>query len=196
MLDRYDSRVTILRGTARILAAATGLLLMYGITFALEGMTTRIPTTPAWELATGVLWTAPWVLLFCSGLQDAVTVTGKQWVLWLGGIAALLFLYYFDHYTSLSLVTKATLPPIALAVGLIPHLIRKMGFLFVLSSLAAGVGGGFVLFNIAVALFSPTAHFLTKPMWALLVTFCLSALTSGVLTVSELYGQVTRRFAT
>ena len=195
MLDKYDSRVTILRGTARILAAATGLLLMYGITFALEGMTTRIPTA-AWELATGVLWTAPWLMLFCSGLQDAVTVTGKQWVLWLGGIAALLFLYYFDHYTSLSLVTKAALPPIALAVGLIPHLIRKMGFLFVLSTLAAGVGGGFVPFDIAVTLFSPTAHFATKLIGALLVTFCLSALTSGVLTVSELYGQVTRRFAT
>jgi hypothetical protein len=111
MLDKYDSGVTILRGTARILSAATGLLLMYGITFALEGMTTRIPTTAAWgELATGVLWTAPWLLLFCSGLQDTVTVTGKQWVLWLGGIAALLFLYYFDHYKSLSLVTKAALP--------------------------------------------------------------------------------------
>jgi hypothetical protein len=136
------------------------------------------------------------LLLFCSGLQDAVAVTGKQWVLWLGGIAALLFLYYFDHYTSLSLVTKAALPPVALAVGLIPNLIRKMSFLFVLTSLAAGVGGGLVLFNIAVTLFSPMAHFATKFIAVLIVTFCLSALTSGVLTVSELYGQVTRRFAT
>ena len=195
MLDKYDSRVTILRGAARILAAATGLLLMYGITFALEGMTSRIPTTAAWELAAGVLWTAPWLLLFCSGLQDAVTVTGKQWVLWLGGIVALLFLYSCDHYTPLSLVTKAALPPVALAVGLIPQLIRKMGFLFVLTSLTAGVGGGFVLFNIAVTLYSPTAHFATKLIGALLVTFCLSALTSGVLTVAQLYGQVTRRFA-
>ena len=30
----YDSRVTILRGTASILASITGLLLVYGITFA------------------------------------------------------------------------------------------------------------------------------------------------------------------
>jgi hypothetical protein len=187
------TRVTTLRGTARVLAAVTGLLLMYGITFALEGMTTRIPTTAAWELATGVSWTAPWLLLFCSGLQDAVTVTGKQWVLWLGGMAALLFLYYFDHYTSLSLVTKAAVPPLALAVGLIPYLIRKMGFLFVLTSLAAAVGGGFVLFNIAITLFSATSHFATKLIGTLLVTFCLSALTNGVLTVSELYGNITRR---
>ena len=188
--------MTILRGAARILAATTGLLLAYGITFALEGMTTRIPTTATWELATVALWTAPWLLLFCSGLQDVVSVTGKQWVLWFGGIAALLFLYYFDHYTSLSLVTKAAMPPIALGVGLIPHFIRKMGFLFVLSSFAAGVAGTFVLYNIAVTLFTPTAHFATKVIGVLLVTFCLSAITSGVLAVFDLCRQMSRRFAT
>lgn len=188
--------MTILRGAARILAAATGLLLAYGITFALEGMTTRIPTTAMWELATGALWTAPWLLLFCSGLQDVVIVTGKQWVIWFGGIAALLFLYYFDHYTSLSLVTKTAGPPIAVAVGLIPHFIRKLGFLFVLSSVAAGAAGTLVLYNVAATLFSPTTHFATKVIGVLLVTFSLSAIASGVLTVFDVYRQVTRRFAT
>jgi chromate transport protein ChrA len=85
--------VLILRGTARILAAATGLLLVYRITFALEGMTTRIPTAAAWELATRALWTMPWLLLFCSGLEDVAVVTSKPWVVWFGGIVAL-FLYY------------------------------------------------------------------------------------------------------
>jgi hypothetical protein len=196
MLTSTISRVTILRGTARILAAATGLLLVYGVTFALEGMTTRIPTTATWELVTGALWTAPWLLLFCSGLQDVVIGTGKKWVLWFGSIAALLFLYYFDHFTSLSLLTKVAMPPIAVGVGLIPHFIRRMGFLFVLSSLAAGAGGGFVLFNIAATLFSPTSHFATKVIGALLVTFCLSAITSGVFAVFDLYRQVASRFAT
>jgi hypothetical protein len=185
----------VLRGTARILAAATGFLLMYSITYALEGMSTRIPTTATWELANGVLWTAPWLLLFFSGLQDLVIVTGKPWVLWLGGFAALLFLYYFDHYTSLSLVTKAAMPPIVVGVGLIPHFIRKMGFLFVLSALAAGIAGVFVLYHIAPLLFSPTAHAATKVIGASLVIFCLSGITSGVLTVFDLYRQVTRRFA-
>jgi hypothetical protein len=186
----------ILRGTARILAAATGLLLVYGITFALEGMTSRVPTTATLELATGALWTAPFLLLFCSGLQDVVIVTGKPSVLWFGVIAALLFLYYFDHYTSLSLVTKGAMPPIAVGVGLIPHFIRKMGFLFVLSSLAAGIAGFFVLYHVAPLLFSPTAHVATKVIGVSLATFCLSAITSGVLTVFDVYRQVARRFAT
>ena len=188
--------MTILRGSARILAAATGLLLVYGITFALEGMTTRIPRTATWELATGALWTAPWLLLFCSGLQDVTIVTGKQWVLWVGGFAALVFLYYFDHYTSLSAATKAAMPPITVTVGLIPHFIRKLGFLFVLSSLVAGAAGVFVLYTVAPTLVSPTTHFATKVIGVLLVTFCLSAITTGVLTVFDLYCQATRRFAT
>src|ERR1700756_649339 len=49
--DGCDSHVTILRGTVRVIAAA-GLLLLYATVYALEGMTTRIPITPARELAT------------------------------------------------------------------------------------------------------------------------------------------------
>jgi len=62
----------------------------------------------------------PWLLLFCSGLEDVAVVTGKPWVVWFGGIVALLFLYYFEHYTSLSFVTKAAMPPIAVDAGMIP----------------------------------------------------------------------------
>jgi hypothetical protein len=116
-------------------------------------------------------------------------------VLWVGGIAALLFLYYFDHYTSLSQLTKAAMPLIAISMGLVPHFVRKLGFLFVLSSLVAGVGGILVLYNIAATLFSSEAHFATRSIGALLVTFCLSAITSGVLTVFDLYRQLRRRFA-
>lgn len=192
----YDFRVIILRGTARVLAAATGLLLVYGIMFSLEGMTTRIPTTATWELTTGALWTTPWLLLFFSGLQDVVNVTGKKWVLWFGGMVALLFLYYFDHYTSLSLLTKAVMPPIAVGIGMIPCFTRKMGFLFVLSSLAAGIAGAVVLYHVAATVLSPTAHFTTAVIGALLATFCLSGITSGTLAVLDICRHVTRRLAT
>ena len=186
----------ILRGIARILAAATGLLLVYGMTFALEGMTTRIPTTAVSELVTAALWTIPWLLLFCSGLQYFVTVTGKQWVMWSGGIAALLFLYYFDHYTSLSFVTKAAMPPIAVGIGMIPYFIKKIGFLFVLSSLAAGVAGAFVLYNVAATVLSPTARFATALIGVLLVTFCVSGIASGMLAIYDFCRHLTRRLAT
>ena len=192
--DEYDSPVTILRGTARILAAVTGLLHVYGITFSLEGMTTRVPISAVRELATGSLWTALWLLLFCSGLQDFVIVTRKQWVLWLGVVAATLFLYYFDRYTSLSLLTKAAMPPIAVGLGLMPHFVRRMGFVFALSSLGAGVVGAVVLYYFAAAMLSPTTHFATRTIGVLVVTFCLTGITSGILAVFDIYRRLTHRF--
>ena len=167
----YDSGVTILRGTASILASITGLLLVYRIIFAFEGMTTRVPTSAAWELATGSLWTALWLLLFFSGLQDIVNVTHKQWVLWLGVVAVLVFLYYFDRYTSLSLLTKAAMPLIAAGLALVPHFIKRMGFLFSLSALAVGVVSATALYYFAATILLPTAHFATRTIGALSVIF-------------------------
>lgn len=188
--------MTILRGTARIVAAITGLLLVYGFTFAMEGMTTRIPTAASRELGIAGLFTSPWLLLFCSGLQDLVITTGKRWVMWLGGFAALMFLFYFGSYTSLSLLTKALMPPIAVGIGLIPHFIRKMGFMFTLASLAAGVAGAFVLYYLVITLLSPTTQFATKVIEALLVAFCTSGITSGAIEVLDIYRQMAHRFAT
>jgi hypothetical protein len=189
----YDSWVTILRGTASILASMTGLLLVYGIIFALEGMTTRVPTSAAWELTTASLWTALWLLLFFSGLQDLVKMTHKQWVLWIGVVAALVFLYYFDRYTSLSLLTKAAMPPIATGLGLVPHFVKRMGFVFTLSSLAVGVMSATALYHFATTMLSPTAHFATRTIGALIVIFCVTGITSGLLVSVGLYRQ-TRHF--
>jgi hypothetical protein len=186
-------RVTILRGTARILAAATGLLLTYGITFALEGMTTRIPTTATWELATTALWTAPWMLLFCSGVEDLSIISRKEVVLWIGVFAALLFLYYFDRYTSMSFLTKAAMPPLAVGAGLVPHFVRRIRFLFGLASVAAGVVGGYVLYLSAASILLPSAHFATKFIGVLIVTFGCAGITSGFLALFDVYRKLRRR---
>jgi len=87
---------------ARVIAAAAGLLLVYGWIFALAGMTTRLPSTLAKEVGLTSLWTTPWMLLFFSGVIDLSIAARKNFVLWAGIVAALLFLFYFDRYTSLS----------------------------------------------------------------------------------------------
>jgi hypothetical protein len=158
-VDEYDSHVIILRGTARVLAAVTGLLLVYGTVYALEGMTTRIPMDAARELVMASLWTAPWMLLFCSGMEDLATVTRKNLVFWSGVFAVLMFLYYFDRHTSLSFLTKAGMPPLAVGAGLTPHFVRRLRFLFALSSVAAGGAGAYVLYLVGNTTLSPTTHF-------------------------------------
>jgi hypothetical protein len=185
--------VIIIRGTARIIAATAGLLLVYGYIFALEGMTTRLPISSARELAGTSLWTAPWMLLFCSGLEDLTIAARKDVVLWTGIVAALVFLYYFDRYTSLSLMTKVAAPPIAVGAGVLPHFVRQIRFLFVLSSVAAGLGGAFVLYYATPTLLSRNMHFATKFIGLLIVTFCLASILAAVVAVSDVYRNVTAR---
>jgi hypothetical protein len=191
----YDLRVTILRGTARIIAAATGLLLVYATVYALEGMTTRIPIIAARELVVVSLWTAPWMLLFFSGVEDFAIFSGREPLLWLGAAVALLFLYYFDWHTSLSFLTKTAMPPLAVAVGLVPHFVRQVKFLFVLSSVAAGAAGAFVLYHVANVMLSPTTHFATTFIELGFVTFGVASIIVGVLAIFDVYRKLTHRYA-
>jgi hypothetical protein len=170
----------------------TGLLLVYGGIFALEGMTTRISVAALRELATVSLWTAPWMLLFCSGMEDLSNISGKDFILWLGVFVALLFLYYFDRYTSMSFLTKTAMPPLAVSAGLLPHFIKRFRFLFTLTSVAVGVVGGYVLYFCADIIWVPSRHFATKFIGALIFTFGCSGITSGLLAVFDLY----RKFRT
>lgn len=127
------------------------------------------------------------------GVEDFAIVARKDWMLWLGVVAALLFLYYFDWYTSLSFLTKVAMPPLAVVVGLVPHFARRIKFLFVLSSLAAGIAGVFVLYQAANTLLSPTKHFATKFIGLVIVFFGLASATAGVLAVFDLYRRLTAR---
>jgi hypothetical protein len=186
-------RVTILRGAARVLASITGLLLVYGITFTLEGIATRLPMAAARELATVFLWTAPWTLLFCSGVEDLSIISRKEVVLWLGVFAALLFLYYFDRYTSMSFLTKAAMPPLAVGAGLLPHFIKRIRFLFTLASVGAGVVGAYVLYLVADCVLLPSTHFATKFIGVLILAFGCAGITSGLLALFDVYRKLRRR---
>jgi hypothetical protein len=183
----------MVRGTVRVIAALTGLLLVYATVYALEGMTTRIPIAAARELAIMSLWIAPWMMLFCSGVEDFAIVTRKNLVLWFGSFAALLFLYYFDWHTSASLLTKAAMPPLAVAAGLVPHFVRRIRFLFFLSSVAAGIAGAVVLYYVANVFLSPTARFASKFIGLLIVTFAVASITTGFFAFLDVCSKLTRR---
>lgn len=173
-----------------MIAATAGLLLVYGSIFALEGMTTRLPTSTAKELALTSLWTTPWMLLFFSGVEDLSIAARRGVVLWAGILAALLFLFYFDRYTSLSVVTKVASPLVAVIAGALPHFVRPIRFLFVLCSITAALAGAFVLYYVTPTFLSPSTHFATKTIGLLIVTFCLSSILAGGLVVYDLYGKV------
>ena len=135
------------------------------------------------------------MLLFFSGVEDFAIFSGKERVLWLGSAIALLFLYYFDRHTSLSFLSKAAMPPLAVAVGLVPHFVRQLKFLFVLSSVAAGAAGAFILYHVAAVTLSSTTHFATAVIELVLVVFGITSIVAGALAVRDVWRKRTHRYA-
>ncbi len=178
-----------LRGLSSVTAAVTGLLLVYGLIYALEGMSTTIPINRLHELGAATLWMVPWTMLFCLGLEDLSAVTGQGWVFWLGVMLALIFLCYFERNTSESVVTKIGMPLAATAAGLLPHVIQRINFVFIVFSLLAGVASFVVLYR-AATLYLSGSSFSTEGIGFLVLTFGTSSLLSGVLSVALL---MTRR---
>ena len=178
--------LSALRGVSRVTAAVTGLLLVYGAVYALEGMTTRIPTTPAREFAVTAAWMIPWMLLLCSGLEDLETVTRRAWVFWLGVTAGLIFLYYFERHTASATLTKAAMPPVAMIGGVLPHIVRRIRLLFILCSLVAAFAGLLVLYLTLSTFLSRASSFATKTIAFLVVAFVMTSLAAGALSVAPL----------
>jgi hypothetical protein len=172
------------RGISRITAAVTGLLLIYGITFALEGMTTRIPATSQHELLFATFWMLPWMLLFCSGMEDFETATHQASFSWVGPIVALVLLYYLEHHTSDRVLTKAAMPFLATAGGLLPHIIRRMNFVFTIFSLAAGIAGcAAIVFYLTKFLSGSMGSFATGTMGFLFYAFVTTSVATAILSI-------------
>ena len=174
-----------LRGIASITAAATGFLLVYGVVYAMEGMTTRIPMNPLRELGMTTLWTLPLTVLFCSGLNDFCTVTKQSWVFWLGLIPVLALLYYLERNTSSSILTKTAMPLLATAAGLMPHIFRRIRFVFTVFCLAAGIPG-LAVFYFALTSYLSGSSFATKSIGFVVLAFGTASLVTGVLSVGFL----------
>src|ERR1700746_1276457 len=98
------------------MAGITGLVLVYGVVYAMEGMTTRIQMSTIRELATSTLWMLPWALLFCSGFHDFSIAAKHSWVFWSGAALLMSFVYYYERNTTSSGVTKV-LMPLLISIG-------------------------------------------------------------------------------
>jgi hypothetical protein len=175
--------ITLLRGTARIVAAAAGLLLIYGVIYTMEAITTRIPTSAMRELSIATLWMIPWVLLFCSGFDDLAAAANHPSVFWGGSCLILFLICYFERHTSSVLLTKLLMPLLVCAGGVLPHIFRRFSFLYTVFSVFAGVCGLVVLWYVLPAFVSPRTHFATPGVGFLEAAFILGSMGAGVLSV-------------
>jgi hypothetical protein len=174
----------LLRGISRVMAAVTALLLMYGITYTMEGMTTRLPETALDELAFRTLWMLPWLLLFCSGLEDLGKTTGQAWAFWAGLAIGIALLCYLEHYTTDRVFTKFAMPLAAIVGGSLPHFIHRIRVLYILCSFAAGIAGLVVCYFMLLS----GGSFATKFIALLIIAFVISSIATAALMAGTLRG--------
>jgi hypothetical protein len=173
---------TLVRAISRIVAASSGLLLIVGAVYAMEGMTTRLPTTSFRELviSTGVL--LPWILLFCSGFDDLAIIAKREWLFWAGSALLLALIYYCDLSTSLQGVNKAGVPILACILAIQPHIFRRVALLYSLVSLVFGLCGVLVLFY-TVQTYLRGSSFTNQTTAACVFSFAISSIAAGVLSM-------------
>lgn len=174
-----------LRGMLKLTAAITALLLIYGISNAMDGMATRLPEAPLHELAHSTLWLLPWMLLFCSGLEDLGKTTWKAWAFWVGLAVGMALLYYLEHVTTDTALTKIAMPPAVIIGGLLPHFIRRIRFIYLFCSLAVGIMGLTVLYFEGIALLSG-GSFASRTIGVLVATFVASSIAITALSAISL----------
>ena len=186
-LKMANVMVALVRGACQLIAAVSGLLLVFGLTYAMEGMTSRLPMGAAGELATVTAFMFPWTLLFCSGFHDLSKVLGREWIFWLGNLGVLAFLYYFNRYTADATLTKTAMPILACAVATIPHVLRRLSFFYsVLCVLFALCGIAILYFDIKTFV-TPGHSFATPAIAALMGIFPLASITAGALSIILLF---------
>ncbi len=137
--------VLLIRGVSQLVAAASGLLLVFGVIYAMEGMTSRLPMGTARELATVTAFMLPWTLLFCSGLHDLTEATKRQAIFWAGNVLFLGFVCYWNQYTTDAGLTKAAMPVLACTGGTVPHFLRRLSFIYPILCVLFGLCGVAVL---------------------------------------------------
>jgi len=176
---------TLGRAISRLVAASSGLLLVFGIVYAMEGMTTRLPTTSFRELVITTVFMLPWTFLFCSGFDDLARITKREWLFWAGSILVLALVYYFDRGTSDHVVTKAGMPLLACILAIQPHIFRRVALLYSLVSIVFGLCGILVLFYIVQAYFRGGSY-IHRSIAAFVFSFAISSIAAGVLSVRRL----------
>jgi hypothetical protein len=172
------------RAILRMAAASTGLLLVFGIVYAMEGMTTRLPTAAVRELVISTIYLLPWTILFCSGFDDLVQITKREWLFWAGLVFMVAFVYLLNRNTSLQGFNKAGIPILACAFAIQPHIFRRIALLYSLVAVLFGLCGVAVLFYV-VQTYYRGGSFVTRSTSACVFLFATSSIGAAALSIRQ-----------
>lgn len=178
----------LIRGLSQLVAAISGLLLVLGVTYAMEAMTTRLPMGAAAELVISTTFMLPWTLLFCSGFHDLSTATKREWLFWAGSLLVVGLLYYFNRHTTEMSVTKGAMPVLACGAAAVPHVFRRLSFSYSIVCILFGLCGLAAAWSDIVT-FTTASSYATSTIAVLMVVFPLAAISAAGLSIASFFNR-------
>ena len=131
------------------------------------------------------VFTLPWALLCCSGFDDYAETLNREWLFWIGAALMFAFLFYYEHHTTSSSLTKALMPPLACAGAVLPHLFQRMSVLYRACSLLVAVCGAATLYFV-FRTFLSGSRFANIAIATLVMAFSIASLGAGALSLATL----------
>lgn len=176
----------MVRGISQLVAAASGLVLVFGATYAMDGMASRLPTGATREMVTITTFMLPWTLLFCSGLHDLSRTARREWIFWSGCLFLVAFLFFFNQYTAEARLTKLAMPWLACGLATLPHVLRRLSFAY--SAVCSFIAlCAIVVLYLDVRAFMSGSSFATSTIAALMVAFGLAGTIGGIFLIIPLW---------
>jgi hypothetical protein len=171
-------KLTRIRGAARIVAAVTSCVLLYGAVYALEAMTTRVPVSQAHSLASFLLYSFPFALLALAGVRDLVS---SRFSFALAAILLTALFAFLNWFTSDFLTTRILGPIATIALASTLLNFRPLRWLAGAMSLISAVGG----IGLAVYILRMTGRWATRAIELQVWAFILSSVLAGVLSLKR-----------
>lgn len=177
---------SLVRGTAQLIAAASGLLFLLGYIHLWGGFFLASTTLQAAEAVAFIL---PWTLLLCSAFHDLSIAFRREWIFWVGMLLVYGVFILICRYDPNTIATRAGLPALACAGATIPHILRRLSFIYSALCIVTALVGAYALY-VFVRTFSLDlyAHDPAAAVYQLL--FSVASIVGGWSTVARLFYRV------
>lgn len=184
----------LIRGIARIIAAAAALLMSFGIVYTMEGITERIPVSLPKEILTEGIILGLFLGLLLAGGQDLAKATRHKAVFWIVALAGLTGVYYLNHATTDRMTTKVIAPLLALGLAVIPYFGQRLNWLYGVCSVSAGAFALYLSWILIQEKLAGSGVFFQGGILGLIwLGFILTSIIALVLTLLQWIARILRR---
>jgi hypothetical protein len=134
----------LVRGIAQLTAAVSGMLFLFGFVRDMGGLFQVFTTL---QIAETVAFMLPWTLLLCSAFHDLSKAASQEWIFWAGSLLIFGVFFHVDRYEPNTISTRVAMSALACAGAMLPHVFRRLSFIYSVLCIVAGLVGIYTLYS-------------------------------------------------